>query len=58
LFAGSHEGAERAAMIYSLLGSCKMKGIEPYEWLEEILEKLPDTKMSELDSLLPDNWKK
>jgi transposase len=58
LFAGSHEAAQRAAMIYSFMGSCKMNGIEPYEWLKEILEKLPDTKMSELDSLLPDNWKK
>ena len=58
LFAGSHEAAEHAAMIYSFMGSCKMNGIEPYEWLKEILEKLPDTKMSGLNNLLPDNWKK
>ena len=31
LFAGSHQAAQRAAMIYSLLGSCKLKGVEPFE---------------------------
>ncbi|MBL0341666.1 MAG: transposase [Bacteroidetes bacterium] len=36
LFAGSHISAQRAAMIYSLLGTCKLKGINPYEWLKNI----------------------
>lgn len=58
MFAGSHEGAQRAAMMYSFLGTCKKNDVEPFAWLTDVLTKLPDTKKSELDSLLPQNWKK
>ena len=53
LFAGSHEAAQNAAMFYSLLGTCKLKGIEPFEWLKSLFEKLPDWKANRLDELLP-----
>ena len=53
LFAGSHQAAQRAAMIYSLLGSCKLKGVEPFEWLRNIFEILPDFKANRLEELLP-----
>lgn len=53
LFAGSHEGAQRSAMLYSFLGSCKLIGINPQAWLTEVLNKLPETKLSELHTLLP-----
>lgn len=53
LFAGSHEAARYAAMIYSFLGSCKMNGIEPFEWLSNTIATIPDCKMSELEKLLP-----
>lgn len=53
LFAGSHESARKAAMIYSLLGTCKLKGIEPYAWLKNILDVLPDHKSNKLHELLP-----
>jgi transposase len=53
LFAGSHAAAQRAAMIYSLLGTCKLKGIEPFEWLKNILQVLPDHKANRLQELLP-----
>ena len=35
LFAGSHEAAKRSGMLYSLLGTCKMHGIEPCNWLKK-----------------------
>ena len=57
LFSGSHEGAERSAMIYSFIGSCKMNDVNPEKWLSDILIKLPDTKTSELFSLLPNSLK-
>lgn len=38
LFAGSHESVQNAAMFYSLIGTCKLKGIEPFEWLKNIFE--------------------
>jgi transposase len=57
LFAGSHEAAQRIAMIYSFMGTCKLQEVEPYAWLCDVLTKLPDTKQSELSNLLPSNWK-
>lgn len=58
MFSGSHEGASRSAMMYSFIGSCKINGINPAEWLEDILLKISDTKLNELVSLLPNAWKK
>lgn len=58
LFSGSHEAAQRSAMFYSLIGSCKMNGINPEEWLADVLDRINDTKFSQLHSLLPNNWKK
>lgn len=57
LFAGSHQAAQQAGMMYSLLGTCKLNGIEPLQWLTDTLRKLPDTKMSQLSMLLPINKK-
>lgn len=53
LFAGSHEGAERLAMMYSMLASCKANDINPYEWLKSTLEQISDTKLTDLNKLLP-----
>ncbi len=56
LFCGSQEAAQRTAVIYSLLGTCKLNGVNPYTWLRDVLEKLPTTKMKNIDQLLPQNW--
>jgi hypothetical protein len=53
LFAGSHEAAGRAAMIYSFLGTCKLNNVEPFEWLKETLDKIPDYKIQNLKELFP-----
>ena len=53
LFAGSTPAAQRGGVIYSLFATCKLNGIDPDKWLLEVLQKLPDTKQSDLDSLLP-----
>ncbi len=53
LFAGSHDAAQRAAMIYSLLGTCKLKGVEPFQWLKNVFEVLPDWKFNRLQEMLP-----
>ena len=53
LFAGSHQAAARAGIIYSFVTCCKKNNIDPYKWLENTLTKLPDTKKSELYKLLP-----
>lgn len=53
LFAGSHEAARRSGMLYSLLGTCKMHGIEPYCWLKEVLQKIADHPVNKVHELLP-----
>lgn len=53
LFAGSHEAAQRAAMIYSFMGTCKKNGIEPLEWLTDVLSRINGCKVNQLAELLP-----
>jgi transposase len=53
LFAGSHEAAQRAAMIYSFMGTCKKNGIEPLEWLTDVLSRINECKINQLAHLLP-----
>jgi hypothetical protein len=53
LFAGSHEAARNAAMIYSFLGTCKINNVEPYQWLKNTLQRIPDQSIQKLDELLP-----
>jgi hypothetical protein len=57
LFAGSPEGAKRMAIIYSLVATCKLNGINPYEYFLDILPKAatyPDKRVADLS---PINWK-
>ncbi len=58
LFAGSHAGAQRAAMVYSLLGSCKLQGINAHEYLQDVLQRLPEHPINQLKELLPSFWKR
>lgn len=57
LFAGSHEGAQRAAIMYSFLGTCKINNIEPFQWLSNVLKRIPDHSIQRLEELLPGNLK-
>lgn len=56
LFAGSHEAAQRAAMMYSFFATCKMNEVNPYQWLKDVLDRIPDHKVNQLQELLPHNW--
>lgn len=53
LFAGSHNGAERAAMLYSFLGTCKINDINPFNWLRTTLERIPTHPVNRISELLP-----
>ena len=57
LFAGSHKAAQRAAMVYSLLASCKVHQVNPQQWLTYVLENIMSTKYNDVPSLYPQNWK-
>ena len=58
LFAGSHTGAERAAIAYTVLGTCRLLGINPIDYLAEVLPKLARgwSTESELATLMPEAW--
>jgi hypothetical protein len=53
LFAGSERAGQRAAAIQTLLGTAKLNGLNPEEWLKDTLEKLPTWPNSRIDELLP-----
>ena len=55
LFAGSNRGAERAAMFYSFVATCKKNNVNPFEWLKKVLEIIPTYKVNKLADLLPQN---
>ena len=53
LFAGSDAGGERAAAIYSLIETAKLKGLDPEAYLRDILTRIADHKINRIDELLP-----
>jgi hypothetical protein len=55
LFAGSDDGGERAANIYSLLGTAKLNDLNPEGYLRYVLERIADHPINEIDRLLPWN---
>ena len=57
LFAGSDRGGERAAAMYTLIGTAKLNGIDPQAWLADVLRRIADHPASRLHELLPWNWK-
>ena len=56
LFAGSHEAAKRSAMLYSLMGTCKLHGINPFIWLRDVLQRIANHSINKIEDLLPHNW--
>jgi transposase len=57
LFTGSHHGAENAAVIYSLIETCKALKINTFEYLTDVLKRLPSTLNRNIATLIPYNWK-
>ena len=58
LFAGSDRGGERAAAIYTLIGTAKLNDVDPQAWLADVLRRINDHPASRLDELLPWHWQK
>jgi hypothetical protein len=58
LFIGHHpEAGWRSAVTYSIIVSCRRHGIEPWDYLRDVLTRLPAMKQSEISGLLPAKWK-
>lgn len=58
LFAGSHDAAQWSATFYSFFACCKANNIDPYEWLLDVMNRLPNQSIQNLEELLPDKWVK
>jgi len=63
LFCGSDEGAQSAAILYTVLANAKLAGVDPWAWLNDILPRLATLKRhggepsdADLDALLPRAW--
>ena len=57
LFAGSDRGAERAAVMYTLIQTAKLNDVDPQAWLADVLARINDHNIQDLDQLLPWNWR-
>jgi transposase len=57
-FAGSDEGARRAAAIYTLIETAKLNDVDPQAWLADVLTRLQDHPAKRINELLPWNWKR
>src|SRR5512146_3174315 len=53
LFAGSDDGGERAATIYTLIGTAKLNGLDPEGYLRYVFEHIADHPINQIDELLP-----
>ena len=52
LFAGSDRGGERAAVLYSLIGTCRLNGVDSEAWLRYVLSHIQDWSVNRLRDLL------
>jgi transposase len=56
LFAGSDRGAERAAVMATLIMTARLNNIDPKAWLADVFARIADIPQSRLHELLPWNW--
>ena len=58
LFIGHPEAGERSAVIYTLLGSCRRHGINPFDYLKDLFTRLPAVKITQIKEFTPSAWAK
>jgi hypothetical protein len=58
LFVGHPEAGERSAVIYTLLGSCRRHGINPFDYLKDLFTRLPSAKITQIREFTPAAWAK
>jgi transposase len=57
LFIGHPDAGWRSAVIYSVMVSCRRRGINPQEYLTDVLRRVPSMNITEIEELLPEHWK-
>ena len=58
LFAGSDRGADRAAIMATLITTAKLNDVDPQAWLADVLARIAATQQSQLSELLPWHWRR
>ena len=56
LFIGHPDAGWRSAVAYSIIASCRRRGINPQDHLTDVLRRLPTTKITDIESLTPAHW--
>ena len=56
-FIGSEDAGPWAARLYGLLGTCRLQGINPYEWLKDVLDRVREHPPDRMYELTPRGWK-
>jgi transposase len=57
LFAGSDRGGDRAALMYTLIQTARLNDVDPQAWLADVLARLNEHPIRDLDQLLPWTWR-
>ncbi|MBX7143435.1 MAG: IS66 family transposase [Oligoflexia bacterium] len=57
LFAGSHEGAMRAAIFFSIINSCRLNKVNTWHYFNDVLPRIQSTPRDQMAQLLPHRWK-
>ena len=58
LFFGHPDAGERSAVIYTLLGSCRPQGVNPFDYLKDLFIRSPAAKITEIKQFTPAAWAK
>ena len=56
LFVGSDRGGRTMAILRSFVGSCEMVKVDPFAWFQDVLSRIGEQSIQELDALLPHRW--
>ena len=57
MFAGSDDGGRRAAILFSLVATCKRHDIDPYAYFRDVIGRMPTCPKDRIGELLPQRWK-
>jgi hypothetical protein len=58
LFVGRAHTGERSAIVYTIIESCRRRGIDPYAYLRDVFTRLPNATTSDIKTLTPEAWAK
>lgn len=58
LFVGHPDAGDRPAVLYSLMASCRLHGINPLDYLRDVLTRLPGAKIADIEKFIPSEWAK